>query len=507
MTPPLPSEGPHRAIFVQALREFSANCATPALSPACPFYNVGERGPWCLEECMDLLAEHRDNSLDGVEILEGFRVIPAPRRPRRGFPSPVRPFDAAEIHLADSRRPINEWRTAALLAELRVLSTPPLYSRGLDLAGRAARIAAVFERFDEMGLDGERLLRAVFVPAMAQAVVTITALPLLLTSQEDINQLPPDLVQTLDGWPHILMSEDRSPEGWFAVARERGDAWTRDQVGTIFRQAGRVTHWLSLRPLNELLEWRAPVSVDFAAVPQGGAPKPNPEDRWVADRFMQTYLEQWSYESLLLEWAYLHGDRVAPCGPEAMRSRHVPAEELANAIAWRAARGEEGRRTNNMTVAQFVEPALAHLRAGQFATAAAIFDACRIAAPNDGEAHNNYGFCILPIDPGAALEALERAADLGMRLALVNTANRMLAAYRLGRAGTALEIASRAAASTAWKSPAFGWLWNWEPGTPKLVELPDVRFYIAEFAISIARDSGEPAANRSWSARLGDLNP
>ena len=87
--PPLPGAGRERAIFVQALREFSTACQAPALMPSCPFFRTGDSGPWCLEECMDLLAQHHDGSLEGMEILEDLRVIRIPRRPRRG--SPARP--------------------------------------------------------------------------------------------------------------------------------------------------------------------------------------------------------------------------------------------------------------------------------------------------------------------------------------------------------------------------------------------------------------------------------
>jgi hypothetical protein len=56
MTDPLPAAGPERLIFVRALREFSNNCLPPHLEPRCPFFRVGPDGPYCFEECMDLLA-------------------------------------------------------------------------------------------------------------------------------------------------------------------------------------------------------------------------------------------------------------------------------------------------------------------------------------------------------------------------------------------------------------------------------------------------------------------
>lgn len=505
MTTPLPSAGRPRALFVQALREFSTNCEAPALTSSCPFYRIGDSGPWCLEECMDLLAEHHEASLEGILIDESFRIVRRTRRPRRGSLLAAKPFDAAEIHLADAQKPLEEWRPSALLVELRNQSAPSFESQSTMATSRPTRVRLVLERLGEVGLDGERILRTVFAGGMAQAVAATTVLPILLGAQSGINELPGDFDQVLDSWSCLLTGEQRTPAEWFALGASQGSAWAQTRVQAIFEQSRRIAGWLGSLPLADLLIWRSPTPEEFANVDETQQPIAPSEDRWVVDRFMQTYLDAWDYDSLLLEWDYLHGSRVAPCAAEAMRTRHVRAEDLAVAIAWKASRGEFARGHRTMTVASLVQPAVAHLDAGRFSAAAAIFDACRIAAPDDADAHNNYGFCLLPLDPQAALSALDRAASLGLRLVPINTANRMLALSRVGRAATALELAGRILSSSAWASPATGYLWAWDSPEPKLTMVNDVRVYIAELAASIANEACDDSASKSWSLRRRNL--
>jgi hypothetical protein len=56
----------------------------------------------------------------------------------------------------------------------------------------------------------------------------------------------------------------------------------------------------------------------------------------------------------------------------------------------------------------FVDAATDLLKANQIREAADIFATLVELRPTDGEALNNLGFCLLPLDPTAALEALQR---------------------------------------------------------------------------------------------------
>ena len=505
MTAPLPESGPEKAIFVRALREYSSSCEPPSLTPSCPYYRLSEDGPWCLEECYDLLAEQGDASPAGLEILDGYRVVPMAPRSRRRPPGASKPFDSAEIHMVDRERPVEDWRLSTLLLEMRDRSSPPLDASADVLAGRPSRMEVIFDQLRSYEVDGESLLRSVFVAGMGTAVAATTAMPLILGGDDQLTELPDELRKGLADWACLLLGEDRSPSDWFAVARERGSEWAAEQIRHIFSCTPRISAWLQSRPLDELLSWRSPNQLEFEIVRHDQHEPPPPCDRWLMDRFMRTYLTEWSYDSLLLEWRYLQGSEPAPCSREGMRERFVDASELAHEIASRAAAGETAGSETMMSVSAFVRPALAHLGEGRFTTAAAIFDACRIASPNDAEAHNNYGFCALPTDVPAALAALDRAAELGMFLSPVNAANRMVALHRLNRAGTALEVAQRVAASAAWTEPSTAYLWSWETTEPKVVNVTDVRRYIAEYALAIAQEVMDESSAKAWTLRLSEL--
>jgi hypothetical protein len=454
---------------------------------------------------MDLLAEHDDMSTEGLEILDGFRVVRVPKRPRRASAS-NKPFDAEEVHLADATKPLEDWRPSALLRELMDQTAPPIDSEGDDLAGRVNHVSALLDQLSDHGIDGERLLRSILVDTMATVVVAMTAAPLLLGSERTDPDLADVPNQIFDAWSALLLGERKTSGEWFERAQLEGEAWFKDHMRPILGNTRRIASWMAGRSLPDLFAWRVPTPEEFSNVEESSFVSPSAEEQWVFDRFMLTYLETWNFESLLLEWRYVHGTEVAPCRTEAMRARNVGSEQLAQVIATKAASGETGRGSKNLTVARFVRPAIGHLQEGRYANAAAIFDACRIAAPSDAEAHNNYGFCLLPTNPQEALTALETAAELGLRYEPVNVANRMLALVRLGRPATALEIASRFAATPAWSRPAFGFLWSWDGESPKLTEVKDIRLYVAAFALDVATKANDEAAIHSWKRRTAELD-
>src|SRR5213594_2855592 len=100
----LPNSGREREIFVRALREYSDRCEAPELTPSCPFYQADPQGPWCLEECMDLLAEHPPESRGGIPLGASLLAHPRRRRARSVLAGRAKPFDAAEIYIEDESR-------------------------------------------------------------------------------------------------------------------------------------------------------------------------------------------------------------------------------------------------------------------------------------------------------------------------------------------------------------------------------------------------------------------
>jgi len=143
------------------------------------------------------------------------------------------------------------------------------------------------------------------------------------------------------------------------------------------------------------------------------------------------------------------------------------------------------------------------LREGRRQSAAAIFEAIARVSPGDAAAHNNFGFCLLPDDPGKALEELETAASLGMASRGTNVGNRMLALCRLDRTVSALALAEEyfeggADRETA-NRPAF--MWSFELDDPKLLEVGDVAVYVAELAAHSSVSAGDAQLGARWSDR------
>jgi hypothetical protein len=385
---------------------------------------------------------------------------------------------------------------------------PSGWAKGVTVA-RLRDMNALLSRLESLGIDGNRILRSIFVHSMADSIVTMVALPLLIgasTSDEDMEP-PPELDAA---WTRLLLGSEGTAAESFWKARNRGMTWAQDEVRKLFVNSPRIASWLSALSLDELLAWRCPSTVEFGALSESPAPRPDPRDVWLHDRLTQTYLDDWAFDSLVFEWRYQHGLCEAHCPAEVMSARQISEDDLGRVIAARVTTDVDEKRPHPraMTPSTFIATAVEHLEAGRRSAAAAIFDACRIALPNDPEAHNNYAFCILPDDPSTALTELELAAELGLRREPINVANRMLALYRLGRLASALELAEHCATDERFGRRAvvaFLWEWGAEANQPKLLSVSNAYLYVARFALHIARESSDDAGTRLWSRRLEAL--
>jgi tetratricopeptide (TPR) repeat protein len=90
-------------------------------------------------------------------------------------------------------------------------------------------------------------------------------------------------------------------------------------------------------------------------------------------------------------------------------------------------------------VGDFLTPAKKYLREGRPELAVAMFEAVIKIIPNTADLHNNYGFCLLAIDPHRALEELAVSDELQPDRFLF-VANEVLALHLLGRDQEALAL-------------------------------------------------------------------
>jgi hypothetical protein len=495
MTSPseLPSSGREREIFLAALRRMSAECEAPDLLPDCPFAEPTATGAMgCLEECMDLLAEHGSPTATGEVLLPGLMAHRRPARARRGPGATVKPFDAQEMYLEDCGRPVlSEWRTASLVHRLSQLVSLDS-DRTLDSVDRELNVRLVMAELDRRGLDAELLVRRGF------ALLISVAVGMAAIAAGTIDELPPDgevaAIEIGKRWLPLL---EAPMERSVADDLEEG---LRQIFGGPFQN--HALGWVAAAPLEDVLSLEPPTASVFGTFDRPAEDNDAVVSRWIADRFSATYPDTWATSSLHLEWQYLHARRIAPCPGETMKERIVDAAALARTIAERTtAAGDQEMRTTLL-----VRPAVEYLHAGNCGAAAALFDAARTINPRDAQAHNNYGFCMIPLDPDRALVAFEIAEKLAERSELVPLANRLFVYALTGRNASALALLEDRIDSWAEYRDQGAYLWSFDTDPPfQLAQVDSAKAYILDLAVLIAQETGLPQLVDEWERRRQEL--
>ena len=455
---PLRAEGREKAIYLAALRTYSDNCQAPALTPSCPYYVMTDSGPACGEECRDLLATHRSAPPDEPRVIVnlpgGLEAYRAPRpRPRRQPDATTRPFDATAIRRNDEERPRDQRQTTSLIIELREhLITPPWIYPAPD--ERAYVIKECRDQLASRGVDVEGLIRYGIAPMIAGSF----GISLMIAEKLSGVDVDPAWVRCLD---EEITGDDT----------ER-DLETRFQTAMTGSFRTRIRSWAASAPLDEIENWTAP----------GTTPDPLPDpDRervdhawWLLDRFTETYLDDWYTTSLHMEWRYQFSQRLGPCESSAMSERRIAVDDLSRAIAERATTAWEHGDTPAIgaTPADFTALAVENLEAGRSDVAAGIFEGFIRVDPTNADAHNNYGFCVLPTDPAKAYEHLRRAEGLRFSPQITNSANQVLALHRMGRTTEAIELAQTSL--DAGHPQASSYLWRLHGTDLQLVSVTDV---------------------------------
>jgi hypothetical protein len=494
MTPSLSASGPEREILLRALRDYSEACTPPALTPGCPFaveIAPGRRG--CAEECVALLAEHGAPPPVEEFLVGEFSLIRQRRpRPRHGPQGISRPFDARAIAFEDEAKPPQLRRTAALLFELRRhLCDPPDDS----MQTRRERIAECCSELSRRGFDADFMIRHGLGAEVAMAILLGVVMPTLVASiaKEHGDRLP-KLAPAPPEWRDLLLPDldvDRPEAHLAAVAA---------QMGAMIGGEHPLIAWVSTAAMDDLVDWTAPSElpamgrVDYVAEAA--------THRWLVDRFLATYYEDWATPSLHLEWRYLHGEVLPPCPHEALGVRRTTANEIAPLIADRATKDE--RQKVPTPLSRYVYAAVETLRSGSRMTAASLFEIVIKFEPTNAEAHNNFGFCVLPDRPADALYHFERSAALGWAQHPFVLVNRIYALAKIGRVTSALELADEFFNLFGMSMPIRGWMWTLDE-EPKLLDIEDLACYAKDLVIAITERAGDATLAAKWSARLSGV--
>lgn len=428
-----------KVLFYRALSKMSDECEVPVLTPDCPFYVRQDDGSAvCAEECRDILSDDLSPALDDTDSSSSYDLgneIQAIRRPksirpkpRRG-PSPEdRPFDAAEVYMRERSRDLETWSMPALLGGLRAQfawmnlddKDPPDFQRAKELMGV----------LKTRGVDAEAVIRQGFISLFIGCVMWHIYSALELDADDC-------------GWLTLL--KKIAPDG--ELLSDEGRVDERRLVDYVAPKVSRhVIFWSLTVPLEELFYHRAPeepYEIKWSEIPPRDL-----EIQWFVDRFSETYLYNWHSSSWTREWRWIHSARPGCCPPGHMRDRVIDDNELAGILADQACAREDNdtarrfREDSKIHVAQFTAVALDTIKSGNVSEAVALYRAIIHVVPDDWQAANNLGFCLIPVSPREAIEYLERSVEAPKRpaqLLPMTHLNLALAKYRCGDFSGALE--------------------------------------------------------------------
>jgi hypothetical protein len=471
-----------RRLILEALVAYSDACTLPLLTPNCPFYSVDDQGhPTCGTECVAAVQAGGGTGRSIREVTLGGLVLTGRTVPQDAAGS-ADPFDAMRDYI-DQRnlRPVDQ-STGTLLLRLGAAM-----NRGPTPSESQTRMIVheAWAELDRRRVPVDSVVRAAILPQMAAQIGMQAVSPLIRQSGMWAELVSDDELDRLDErsteWFAVLdhaYEEDRAELDndsqilqWVNVEahRRKLDEVFRlheatEQVelavdievpqsvaaqlladlrliyATSTRFTTRVEQWLNrilTDDLNAVIDWTAPPPALFSALPP--LHRLDETGLWIWDRFTKTSLEDWATSSLLREWA---GNSDEHLDRRVWLERVCDSEMLAEMALGRLTK--RPRRTSpppKLTADVFVDAALTHLKNDRPEEAARIFQGLVDLNPTDGDALNNLGFCLLPTDPTAALEVLQRSSLFPMAFRAINAANRVLALLLVGREADALTLA------------------------------------------------------------------
>lgn len=518
LPPQLPSQV--RTVLLNALVSYSDACTLPALTPSCPYYVETDAGPRCEEQCRDLIETLGVLDRRVREVKIGGLVLQG-----RGMPVQIAAgaseFDASERYLQERTLPFSRQGTSSLLLGLKgtLLLLPTIGS------GRLQRVASLWTELDRRGIPVERVVRAAVLPTLATQIAIFASYPALKEAGMWDASVSTDFLSkaeaSAESWSLVLaevlaaepsLDEARSSalqslpqlsplRAYLGVADSplfeifAPDLKRLPEVASRLLDDVRLPYALSTRFTHRVLEWLEHlVADDVEALVQWQAPPasvlralptrtrvPDEVGLWVWERFTVTRPEEWSESTLLTEWRVdtTESDEI-PRGARA--ERVVDADAIASLALTKLSEGRKSvPEPRGLDPAAFVDTAAEHLQANRVQEAADIFAGLVELRPTDGDVINNFGFCLLPLDPRAALEELQRASLYPRSAALISNANRVLALHLVGRDDDAMRLAAEAlGAAPATAGLAFAWQHDHSSGNLTLLTSADPRVYLSE---------------------------
>lgn len=375
-------------------------------------------------------------------------------------------FDAGQISLRDRGMPSGSWHPTSLLRTLAYACgagpfvTPALpYESGWQ---QSIAVSSATARLSEAGFPVEELVREVFGPIIQGEFIRFFA-----RAAFDLHKANPELPSYYE-WVGATVLDDVAPSEEESFAQYFARVIELPQTVHLRRRAAA---WVRTAELAELICWEVPEEkawqsfeeelVDFR--------EPPAQAKWLADRFLVTYLKDWSTVSLHEEYRWCTGHVECPVRRDSLDLRRVPREKLDAEIAKRAVESEDQPTSYQ---GDLVQRAVQLLQAERAEAAVALFQGA-LALSDDPWIQNGLAFCLLTVDPDEATALWERLLLDGFDPPLTR-ANLAAASLLAGRPHEAGEHARAGLAELESDRPAF--LWSVGEDRPELVEVSLVEY-------------------------------
>ncbi|MCL2584083.1 MAG: tetratricopeptide repeat protein [Streptosporangiales bacterium] len=264
-------------------------------------------------------------------------------------------------------------------------------------------------------------------------------------------EIAPDNIQIIvdrgDIYIHMRCYEDGLADLTRAIQQDPKNVWAVARRGDAYRLMGRYED--ALADLNRAIELD-PLSV------------------WAVGRRGLTYTTMRQYDSAL--------------------------DDINTVVALDASL--DAKRNSLSRSSYYVSIAVNLLASDRRAAAAKMFEALSVLWPNDPELLNDWGFCLMPESPDAALELLARASGVKGNKELITVANQLRCFLGLNRRAEALAIAERIVGSLGLYCEESAFMWSLDVFA--LENVRDVRMYIIDVIDRIVDLSGEVELSRQW---------
>ncbi len=475
---------------VLTVLRYADACLPPGdFQPDCPFAQSSGSQHTCASECRAVatnLLRRNSFSLSGTQKRDGSA------------------FDAKQCLLSEkTNEPGAAWHVSSLmLVARRSLSSSPYNIDGTRSILRHIDATGSLSYLAHRGFEVEGLVRYGLSVGIKLAIASRLSIEFANRSRTlaENSRVGEFSSQLLDGWlaefqTHVVdVAGDPSSVGSLLAAALGDESSGHRRFGSL------LDSWLMHAPLTDIIEWRrGDVEIDYA--PENNV-QVEKENIWLVDRYTETYMNMWSQTSVVMEYQYLQGNSRPYLPTDQLRLRSINHETVNAELARRAV--EHGPSAGYMDTMQ--RQAVEYLEDGRRDAAAGIFEAARILEPHNGQAHNNYGFCLLPDHPLDALKALRQAEKL-QGPNIVNSINQAVGNWLLGEYDDALQVANDAYARGRGDEDK-AYLWDYFDAERELgVTVFDVMDYLCRFGLKLAKQTQDSEAIKIWMARVSDLPP